>query len=74
MHLGTAQSWVVDNWEYYRRKPGATPEGFRLFRKDVGLALEFARDLGHSLPGAMLAQQHIDGVLGVSDDPSEDQN
>jgi 3-hydroxyisobutyrate dehydrogenase-like beta-hydroxyacid dehydrogenase len=65
VHLGSAQSGVMDNWHRYSRTYDKVPQGFPLFYKDLGVALEFAHDLGISLPAAGLVQQLINRVLGI---------
>jgi 3-hydroxyisobutyrate dehydrogenase-like beta-hydroxyacid dehydrogenase len=65
VHQGSAQSGVMDNWQRYDRSYDTVPQGFPLFYKDLGVALEFAHDLGLSLPGAGLVQQLINPVLGI---------
>jgi 3-hydroxyisobutyrate dehydrogenase-like beta-hydroxyacid dehydrogenase len=65
VHLGSAQSAVMDNWQRYDRSYNTVPQGFPLFYKDLGVALEFAHDLGLSLPGAGLVQQMINPILGI---------
>ena len=65
VHLGSAQSGVMDNWQRYNRSYDTVPQGFALFYKDLGVVLEFAHDLGISLPGAGLVQQLINPVLGI---------
>ncbi|MET0500968.1 MAG: NAD(P)-dependent oxidoreductase [Candidatus Binatia bacterium] len=65
VHLGSAQSNVMDHWQRYNRSYDTVPPGFALFYKDLGVVLEFAHDLGISLPGAGLVQQMINPVLGI---------
>jgi 3-hydroxyisobutyrate dehydrogenase-like beta-hydroxyacid dehydrogenase len=65
VHQGSAQSAVMDNWQRYNRNYDTVPQGFPLFYKDLGLALEFAHDLGLSLPGSGLVHQLINPVLGI---------
>ena len=65
VHRGSAQSAVMDNWQRYDRSYDIVPRGFPLFYKDLSVALEFAHDLGLSLPGAGLVQQLINPVLGL---------
>jgi 3-hydroxyisobutyrate dehydrogenase-like beta-hydroxyacid dehydrogenase len=65
VHQGSAQSAVMDNWQRYERSYETVPQGFPLFYKDLGLALEFAHDLGLSLPGSGLVHQLINPVLGI---------
>jgi 3-hydroxyisobutyrate dehydrogenase-like beta-hydroxyacid dehydrogenase len=65
VHEGSAQSGVMDNWQRYNRSYDTVPQGFPLFYKDLGVALEFAHDLGISLPAAGLVQQLINPILGI---------
>jgi 3-hydroxyisobutyrate dehydrogenase-like beta-hydroxyacid dehydrogenase len=65
VHQGSAQSAVMDNWQRYNRSYDTVPQGFPLFYKDLGVALEFAHDLGLSLPGGGLVHQLINPVLGI---------
>jgi 3-hydroxyisobutyrate dehydrogenase-like beta-hydroxyacid dehydrogenase len=65
VHHGSAQSAVIDNWQRYNRSYDTVPQGFPLFYKDLGVALEFAHDLGLSLPGSGLVHQLINPVLGI---------
>ena len=65
VHHGSAQSAVMDNWQRYNRSYETVPQGFPLFYKDMGVALEFAHDLGLSLPGSGLVHQLINPVLGI---------
>lgn len=65
VHHGSAQSAVMDNWQRYDRSNEVVPQGFQLFYKDLGVALEYAHDLGLSLPGAGLVQQMINPILGL---------
>jgi 3-hydroxyisobutyrate dehydrogenase-like beta-hydroxyacid dehydrogenase len=65
VHHGSAQSAVMDNWQRYNRSYDTVPQGFPLFYKDLSVAIEFAHDLGLSLPGAGLVHQLINPVLGI---------
>ena len=65
VHHGSARSGVMDNWGHYGRAYDKAPQGFSLFYKDLGVALEYAHDLGISLPAAGLVQQLINRVLGL---------
>jgi 3-hydroxyisobutyrate dehydrogenase-like beta-hydroxyacid dehydrogenase len=65
VHHASGQSAVMDNWQRYNRSYDTVPQGFSLFYKDLGVALEFAHDLGLSLPGAGLVQQLINRILGL---------
>jgi len=59
VHAGGAQSLVADHWQKFN--PGRPSAG--IFYKDLRIALEFAHELGISIPGAALAQQMIERVL-----------
>ena len=68
---GAAQSWVLAN-RSGRMIANDYPIGFkiRLHRKDLGIALEMARELGAALPVAGLAAQIENGLIahGHGDD------
>lgn len=68
---GAAQSWVLAN-RSGRMVEDRYPLGFkvRLHRKDLGIALELAREAGASLPVAGLAAQIENGLIaeGHGDD------
>ncbi len=70
VHAGAAQSRIADNWsQQHKLKDNYTtgPQGLlQLMHKDLRLALELGHDLDLSLPGAALAQQLLDRVLGIS--------
>jgi 2-hydroxy-3-oxopropionate reductase len=59
VHAGGAQSLVADNWQKFN--PGRASAG--IFYKDLRIAIEFAHELGISIPGAALTQQMIERVL-----------
>ena len=63
VRAGGAQSRVADNW--IKNKP--TPNATRLWYKDLILALEFAVELGLSLPATAMAQELIELI-----NPEED--
>jgi len=69
VHAGAGQSRVADNWVQQRRLKDTYTTGaqglMQLIHKDLRLALELGHDLGLPLPGAALAQQLIDRVLGT---------
>jgi 3-hydroxyisobutyrate dehydrogenase-like beta-hydroxyacid dehydrogenase len=65
VHLCSAQSKVMDNWQRYNRSGDPVPPGYDLFHKDLDVVLEFAHDLGISLPGAGLVRQLINPILGI---------
>src|SRR5690349_2338440 len=62
---GAAQSWVLTN-RSGRMKDNDYPLGFKvaLHRKDLGIALGMARELGASLPISALAEQIEAGLMG----------
>ena len=59
VRAGGAQSRVADSW--IKNKP--TPNATRLWYKDLMLALEFAGELGLSLPATAMAQELIENLL-----------
>jgi len=68
---GAAQSWVLEN-RSGRMIANDYPLGFKvaLHRKDLGIALEMARELGAALPVSALAAQLEQGLVarGHADD------
>jgi 3-hydroxyisobutyrate dehydrogenase len=62
---GAAQSWVLTN-RSGRMKENDYPLGFKvaLHRKDLGIALGMARELGASLPVSALAEAIEAGLIG----------
>lgn len=62
---GAAQSWVLTNWSG-RMLANDYPLGFKvaLHRKDLGIALALARELGASLPVSALAEALEAGLIG----------
>ena len=62
---GAAQSWVLTN-RSGRMKDNDYPLGFKvaLHRKDLGIALEMARELGASLPISALCEAIEAGLMG----------
>jgi len=62
---GAAQSWVLTN-RSGRMKDNAYPLGFKvaLHRKDLGIALGMARELGASLPVSALCEAIEAGLIG----------
>jgi 3-hydroxyisobutyrate dehydrogenase-like beta-hydroxyacid dehydrogenase len=72
VHVTSAQSRIADNWsEQYKDMKDLDPEAARwrahLFYKGLCPALEFAHELGVSVPGAALVQQVFDRVLGLKE-------
>lgn len=68
---GAAQGWVLAN-RSGRMIAGEYPPGFRvaLHRKDLGIALDLAREVGAALPVAALCEQLETGLIarGHADD------
>jgi 3-hydroxyisobutyrate dehydrogenase len=62
---GAAQSWVLAN-RSGRMRENAYPLGFKvsLHRKDLGIALELARETGVALPISALCEQLEAGLIG----------
>ena len=62
---GAAQSWVLTN-RSGRMKDNDYPLGFKvgLHRKDLGIALEMARELGAALPVSALCEAIEAGLMG----------
>ncbi len=46
----TAGSWTVDNWDFVTEMRTIKPATLALLRKDVGLALDFAKEKGVAVP------------------------
>jgi len=63
---GAAQSWILEN-RSGRMIADSYPLGFKisLHRKDLGIALELARDAGVVLPVAALAAQLENGLIAT---------
>lgn len=59
IHEGVGQSFIADNWTTIAM-PGSSRSALY---KDLQLCLEFAHDIGVSIPGAALAQQLIDHIV-----------
>ncbi len=70
---GAAGSWVLSNRAENMIK-NSYPLGFRisLHHKDLGIAMEAARDLGVTIPVAALAEQNANGLMarGCGDEDS----
>lgn len=62
IHAGAAQSRIADHWA--RGRPVA--QSGALFDKDLGLALEMARELGTEIPAAALTRRMLRQILGGS--------
>lgn len=71
LHASSGQSFVADNW-LDRFKLAQDPLEVRrrrteVFRQSLGPALEMARQLGVSLPGATLTEQFMPRIMGLED-------
>jgi 2-hydroxy-3-oxopropionate reductase len=69
MRTGTANSWVVQNWEWVKSmNVDPPPLTFYLGSKDLGYALRIARDIGQPCPLAALCENRfMTGVLTLPD-------
>jgi 3-hydroxyisobutyrate dehydrogenase-like beta-hydroxyacid dehydrogenase len=69
LNVSSAQSFVTDHWlERFNRAgdPEPTRSGrTEVFQKSLAPAIEVARGLGLSLPGASLAQQWLPRIMGI---------
>ena len=69
LHVSAGQSFVLDHWlgRFKRPEQSKTVRWQRaeVFSKSLSPALELARDVGVSLPGAALAQGLMKRVMGV---------
>lgn len=63
---GAAKSWVLEN-RWQRMAEDAYPLGFRvaLHRKDLGIAIELAEELGVPVPAARLVAQLEDALIAA---------
>ena len=63
---GAAKSWVLEN-RWQRMAEDAYPLGFRvaLHRKDLGIAIELAKELGVPVPAATLVAQLEDALIAA---------
>ena len=61
---GAAKSWVLEN-RWQRMAEDRYPLGFRvaLHRKDLGIAIDLARELGVSVPAARLVAELEDALI-----------
>jgi 3-hydroxyisobutyrate dehydrogenase-like beta-hydroxyacid dehydrogenase len=69
LRVSSAQSFVVDHWLQRFKRPD-DPIAVRrrrteVFHKSLSPALDFARDLGLSLPGAALARRLLPQIMGI---------
>ncbi len=71
LRVSSAQSFVVDHWlERFKRPNDPMPvrrQRTGVFYKSLSPALDLARDLGVSLPGAALAQQLLPQIMGLEE-------
>jgi len=69
MRTGTANSWVVQNWEWVKSMNVEPPPlTFYLGSKDLGYALRIAREIGQPCPLAALCENRfVTGVLTLPD-------
>lgn len=71
LRVSSAQSFVLDHWlERFKRPKDLTPIRPRrteVFYKSLSPALDLARDLGISLPGAALARQLLPQIMGLEE-------
>lgn len=69
LRVSSAQSFVVDHWlQRFKRPDDARAVRRRrteVFLKSLSPALDLARELGISLPGAALAQQLLPQIMGI---------
>jgi len=63
---GAAKSWVLEN-RWQRMAEDAYPLGFRvaLHRKDLGIAIDLAKELGVPVPAATLVAQLEDALIAA---------
>ena len=71
LHASSGQSFVADNW-LNRFKLVQDPAEIRrrrteVFQKSLAPAMEMARQLGLSLPGAALAERLLPEIMGIED-------
>jgi 3-hydroxyisobutyrate dehydrogenase-like beta-hydroxyacid dehydrogenase len=69
LHVSAGQSFVLDYWlgRFKRPEESAAVRRQRaeVFSKSLSPALELARDVGVTLPGAALAQGLIKRAMGI---------
>jgi 3-hydroxyisobutyrate dehydrogenase-like beta-hydroxyacid dehydrogenase len=71
LHVSSGQSFVTDNW-LHRFKLAQDPIEIRrrrteVFQKSLAPAIEIARQMGLSLPGAILAERLLPRIMGIDD-------
>lgn len=68
LHLSAGQSYMADHWLERIERISQSPEALRHqwegFYKTLAVALEYANELGVSLPGTALTQQLLAKVVG----------
>jgi 3-hydroxyisobutyrate dehydrogenase-like beta-hydroxyacid dehydrogenase len=68
LHSSAGQSYMADHWfervERVSRSPEALRHQWEGLHKTLAVALEYAQDLGVSLPGTALAQQNLAKIVG----------
>jgi 3-hydroxyisobutyrate dehydrogenase len=71
LRVSSGQSFVVDHWlERFKRPDGPLSVRRRrteVFRESLVPALRMAKDLGFTLPGAILAQELFQRIMGLAD-------
>jgi 3-hydroxyisobutyrate dehydrogenase-like beta-hydroxyacid dehydrogenase len=72
LHNSAGQSYMADHWferiERVSRSPEALRHQWEGFYKTLAVALEYANDLGVSLPGTALTQEHLAKIVGYHGD------
>jgi 3-hydroxyisobutyrate dehydrogenase len=71
LHASSGQGFVMDNWINRFKLPQDPVEIRRrrteVFQKSLAPAIEMARQLGLSLPGAVLAERLLPRIMGIED-------
>jgi 3-hydroxyisobutyrate dehydrogenase-like beta-hydroxyacid dehydrogenase len=70
LHVSSGQSFVSDNWIERFKRP-QDPISIRqhraeVFKKSLSPALVLAERLGISVPGALLAREQLDRIMGIT--------
>lgn len=71
LHASSGQSFVADHW-IDRFKLPQDPMDVRrrrtqVFQKSLGPALEVAQEMGLSIPGAIVVERLLPGIMGIED-------
>jgi 3-hydroxyisobutyrate dehydrogenase-like beta-hydroxyacid dehydrogenase len=70
LHSSAGQSYMADHWferiERVSRSPEALQHQWEGFYKTLAVALEYANDLGISLPGTAVTQQLLAKIVGYN--------